>query len=55
MNLFFHYILKLFQVDGFPSVFLYKHGKKISEYDGNRSLEDLQDFVVKHLSSHDEL
>jgi len=43
------------EVDGFPSVFLYKNGKKISEYNGNRSLEDLQDFIAKHLGSHDEL
>jgi len=43
------------EVDGFPSVFLYKNGKKISEYNGNRSLEDLHDFVLKHIGSHDEL
>lgn len=43
------------EVDGFPSVFLYKNGKKISEYNGNRSLEDLHDFIMKHFNSHDEL
>ncbi|KAF2901047.1 hypothetical protein ILUMI_05103 [Ignelater luminosus] len=43
------------KVDGFPSIYLYKEGRKISEYNGNRSLEDLQDFVMKHVNSHDEL
>ncbi|XP_065170247.1 thioredoxin domain-containing protein 5 homolog [Atheta coriaria] len=43
------------EVDGFPSVFLFKNGKRISEYNGNRSLEDLYEFVQQHLSAHDEL
>lgn len=42
------------EVEGFPTLFLYKDGKKISEYSGSRSLEDLYDFVSKHLV-HDEL
>lgn len=42
-------------VDGYPSLFLYKDGEKISEYNGSRSLDDLYEFVVKHYSSHDEL
>lgn len=42
------------EVEGFPTIFLYKDGQKISEYSGSRSLEDLYDFVVKHLG-HDEL
>lgn len=42
------------EVEGFPTIFLYKDGKKISEYTGSRSLEDLSDFVTKHLG-HDEL
>lgn len=42
------------EVEGFPSLFLYKEGEKISEYSGSRSLEDLYDFVSKH-SIHDEL
>ncbi|KAB0790649.1 hypothetical protein PPYR_14902 [Photinus pyralis] len=43
------------EVDGFPSVFLYKNGKKISEYNGNRSLEDLKEFIESHAHSRDEL
>ncbi|KRT83659.1 Thioredoxin [Oryctes borbonicus] len=43
------------EVDGFPSVFLYKNGQKVSEYTGNRSLEDLVEFVLKHSDGHDEL
>jgi len=43
------------EVEGFPTVFLYKNGKKISEYNGNRSLQDLYEFVNQHLSAHDEL
>lgn len=42
------------EVDGFPTLILYKDGKKISEYNGSRGLEDLYDFVTKH-STHDEL
>ncbi|KAL1123519.1 hypothetical protein AAG570_002596 [Ranatra chinensis] len=42
------------EVDGFPTLLLYKDGRKISEYNGSRGLEDLIEFVTKH-SSHDEL
>ncbi|KAJ8984737.1 hypothetical protein NQ317_005002 [Molorchus minor] len=41
-------------IEGFPTLFLYRDGKKISEYSGSRSLEDLYDFVNKFLG-HDEL
>jgi hypothetical protein len=43
-----------FQVDGFPTLFLYKDGEKVAEYTGSRSLEDLYEFVIKHIP-HDEL
>ncbi|GLH07390.1 Thioredoxin domain-containing protein 5 homolog [Gryllus bimaculatus] len=42
------------EVDGFPTLFLYKNGEKIEEYNGSRSLDDLYEFVLKHLP-HDEL
>ncbi|XP_066252341.1 thioredoxin domain-containing protein 5 homolog [Euwallacea similis] len=42
------------EIDGFPSLFLYKDGQKISEYNGNRDLDDLSEFVNQHLG-HDEL
>lgn len=44
------------EVNGFPTIFLYRGGEKLGEYNGNRSLEDLHDFVTQHLGSdHDEL
>ncbi|XP_058443464.1 thioredoxin domain-containing protein 5 homolog [Malaya genurostris] len=43
------------EVNGFPTVFIYRNGDKLSEYNGNRSLEDLHDFVTRHLGEHDEL
>lgn len=43
-----------FQVEGFPTLFLYKNGEKLSEYNGSRNLEDLYDFLSKHFP-HDEL
>lgn len=42
------------QIESFPTLNLYKDGIKISEYSGSRSVEDLSDFVNKHLG-HDEL
>ncbi|XP_023017585.2 thioredoxin domain-containing protein pretaporter [Leptinotarsa decemlineata] len=42
------------EVEGFPTLFLYKDGERISEYSGSRSLEDLYEFVLKHVR-HDEL
>lgn len=41
-------------VDGFPTIFLYKNGKKVEEYNGNRSLDELYEFVNKHAQIHDE-
>ncbi|XP_052863124.1 thioredoxin domain-containing protein 5 homolog [Anopheles cruzii] len=44
------------EVNGYPTVFLYRDGEKITEYYGHRSLEDLHAFVVQHLTGqHDEL
>jgi thioredoxin domain-containing protein 5 len=42
------------EVEGFPTIYLYKNGEKISEYSGSRTLEDLYDFVKQHVG-HDEL
>ncbi|XP_077297082.1 thioredoxin domain-containing protein pretaporter [Arctopsyche grandis] len=43
-------------VDGFPSLLLFKDGVKIAEYDGSRSLDDLHEFVTNKVNSaHDEL
>jgi len=42
------------KVNGFPTMFLYRDGKKVEEYEGNRSLDDLYSFVSKN-AKHDEL
>uniref|UniRef100_A0A182J3K1 Thioredoxin domain-containing protein n=1 Tax=Anopheles atroparvus TaxID=41427 RepID=A0A182J3K1_ANOAO len=47
-------------VNGYPTVFLYRAGEKVTEYYGPRSLDDLHEFVVQHLhpdqdGQHDEL
>lgn len=43
-------------VNGFPTLYIYKDGEKLSEYNGNRSLDDLFEFVNRHIgSSRDEL
>lgn len=43
-------------VNGFPTLYIYKDGEKISEYSGNRSLDDLFEFVNRQIGSgRDEL
>ena len=42
------------QVEGYPTLFAYKNGKKQSEYDGGRALAELQHYIGKILG-HDEL
>lgn len=42
------------EIEGFPSLNLYQNGEKIASYSGSRSLEDLQDFLLKH-TPRDEL
>lgn len=43
------------EVDGFPTVYIYRNGEKIEEYNGSRSLDDLFEYVNKHADGHDEL
>ncbi|XP_043489531.1 thioredoxin domain-containing protein 5 homolog [Polistes fuscatus] len=43
------------EVDSFPTLYLYRNGRKVSEYNGSRNLDDLYGFVMNHLRSHDEL
>ncbi|XP_023167667.1 thioredoxin domain-containing protein 5 homolog [Drosophila hydei] len=42
------------QVEGYPTLFLYKNGKRQNEYEGSRSLPELQSYVKKFIG-HDEL
>jgi thioredoxin-like negative regulator of GroEL len=37
------------QTNAFPTLLLYRDGKKVTKYAGSRSLEDLLQFVAKHL------
>ncbi|ETN67986.1 disulfide-isomerase tigA [Anopheles darlingi] len=44
------------EVNGYPTVFLYRDGVKVTEYHGHRSLDDLYEFVLQNLTGqHDEL
>ncbi|XP_003700431.1 thioredoxin domain-containing protein pretaporter [Megachile rotundata] len=43
------------EVDGFPTLYLYRDGLKVAEYNGARNLDDLYDFVEGYLQPHDEL
>lgn len=44
------------EVNGFPTIYLYNNGEKISEYNGSRLLEDLYEFVIRHTPyKHEEL
>ncbi|XP_030569395.1 thioredoxin domain-containing protein 5 homolog [Drosophila novamexicana] len=42
------------QVEGYPTLFIYKNGQRQKEYDGSRSLPELQAYVRKFIG-HDEL
>ncbi|XP_064105135.1 thioredoxin domain-containing protein 5-like [Macrobrachium nipponense] len=41
-------------VNGFPTLYFYKGGEKLAEYNGDRSLNDMSNFISNHLE-HDEL
>ena len=41
-------------MDGFPSLFLFKKGKFIEEYNGGRKIEEFQKYINEHMP-HDEL
>lgn len=44
------------EVDGFPTIYIYRTGEKVEEYNGSRSLEDLHEYVTRHADdAHDEL
>ena len=42
-------------VNGFPTLHLYKDGKKAEEFNGKRTIEALEAFVEKHRTKKDEL
>lgn len=42
-------------VNGFPTLNIYKDGKKAAEYSGKRDLSELEAFVGKHYTGKDEL
>jgi thioredoxin domain-containing protein 5 len=43
------------EVEGFPTLYLYRDGRKITEYDGSRNLDDLYEYVMTQYQMHDEL
>lgn len=43
------------EVDGFPTLYLYRDGLKVSEYNGARNLDDLYEFIMTYVQPHDEL
>ncbi|KAG0410449.1 hypothetical protein HPB47_012434 [Ixodes persulcatus] len=43
------------QVQGYPTLVLFKDGKRAAEFNGARDLEALYEFVEVHLGRHDEL
>ena len=36
------------EVNGFPTLLIYRNGEKLSEYNGSRSLDDLYEFVQRY-------
>lgn len=42
-------------VNGFPTLHIYKDGKKVEEFSGKRTIEALEAFVDKHRTKKDEL
>lgn len=43
------------EVQGYPTLVLFKDGKRVAEFNGARDLEALYEFVEVHLGLHDEL
>ena len=44
----------MFQVNGFPTLKIFKDGKMVEEYNGKRAIEDLAKFVDKHADAKQE-
>lgn len=43
------------EVQRYPTLVLFKNGKRVAEFNGARDLEALHEFVEEHLAHHDEL
>ncbi|CAN7988628.1 unnamed protein product [Ixodes hexagonus] len=43
------------EVQGYPTLVLFRNGKRLAEFNGARDLEALHEFVEVHLGRHDEL
>lgn len=41
-------------IDGFPTLMIYKNGVRVTEYNGARDLDELYSFVQRY-STHEEL
>ena len=42
-------------IDGYPTLNLYKNGQKVTEYEGERTLQELHDFLLEHIDPKEEL
>lgn len=43
------------EIEGFPTLYLYRDGRKITEYNGSRNLDDLYEYVLTQYVIRDEL
>lgn len=44
-----------YNIQGFPTVKLFKNGVLVADYNGKRTAEDIKQFVKKHYTGRDEL
>ena len=47
-------MMYILQVQGYPTLLLFKDGEKVEEYNSGRDITALSDFITKHVG-HDEL
>ncbi|KAJ8977167.1 hypothetical protein NQ317_003107 [Molorchus minor] len=48
-------VTEQFQISGFPTIKLFKNGRYIQDYTGNRTADDIRKFILPYIKSKDEL